>query len=102
MIKETYPSRRNNKLSFVDSKVDPCSNYSLILYDPTRHADYYNDSISNEFECESPVWNNGWYRFDGSYTFATSPVFAGQCGSYNPIWINGKNKIPDKVMSTHI
>ncbi|VDI28062.1 Hypothetical predicted protein [Mytilus galloprovincialis] len=78
-----------------DSTVDPCSNYTSIKYDPTRHANY-NGSMHISNECESSSLYRGWYRFDGNYSLATSPVLAGQCGTYNPIWINGSLPTDDK------
>ncbi|XP_076079286.1 uncharacterized protein LOC143049568 [Mytilus galloprovincialis] len=64
---------------------DPCSNYSVIDYDFTRHQDYYDYSYMSE--CDN-FWSGGWYYFEGGYNLSTSPASSGQCGSYNPIWIN--------------
>ncbi|XP_063404512.1 uncharacterized protein LOC134687976 [Mytilus trossulus] len=64
---------------------DPCSNYSVIDYDFTRHQDYYDDTYIHTCDYQ---WSKGWYYFEGGYNLSTTPAKSGQCGSYNPIWIN--------------
>ncbi|VDI75282.1 Hypothetical predicted protein [Mytilus galloprovincialis] len=77
----------------MESNTDPCSNFTTIQYDYTRHQDYY-DYMSN---CDS-FYSNGWYRFEGGYNLSTTPAYPGQCGSYNPIWINGSMPVEDTEM----
>ncbi|VDI28389.1 Hypothetical predicted protein, partial [Mytilus galloprovincialis] len=64
---------------------DPCSNYSVIDYDFTRHQDYYDDTYMHNCDYQ---WPKGWYYFEGGFNLSTTPAKSGQCGSYNPIWIN--------------
>ncbi|CAG2191817.1 unnamed protein product [Mytilus edulis] len=64
---------------------DPCSNYSIIDYDFTRHDDYYDYSYLHN--CDSQL-SEGWFYFEGGYNLSTTPAKSGQCGIYNPIWIN--------------
>ncbi|CAC5380865.1 unnamed protein product [Mytilus coruscus] len=75
---------------FDESNTDPCSNFSTIRYDSTRHQDYY-EYMSN---CDS-FYSNGWYYFEGGYNLSTTPAYPGQCGSYNPIWINESQNTSD-------
>jgi hypothetical protein len=50
----------------------------------------------------------GWYRYNNSLNIPTIPPQRGQCGSWNPIWLNGnvlifnctRNKIG--IPTTHI
>lgn len=68
---------------------DPCSNYSIIEYDFTRHEDFYYHSHMYVSHCDDFV-SGGWNYFEGGYNLSTSPLSSGQCRSYSPIWINGK------------
>ncbi|XP_071133613.1 uncharacterized protein [Mytilus edulis] len=56
---------------------DPCSNYSVIDYDSTRHQDYYNQSYMYMYNCDS-FWSGGWYYFEGGYSLLTIPPLSGQ------------------------
>ena len=57
----------------------------MIEYDSTRHMDYY--KYWGGSNCD--YYSKGWYRFDGDYEPAMSPVGYGQCGSSEPIWMKG-------------
>jgi hypothetical protein len=40
-------------------------------------------------ECETRNITPGWYRYNNSLNIPTIPPRRGQCGSWNPIWLNG-------------
>ena len=41
------------------------------------------------YGCESYSYSDGWYRFEGDYQPAMTPVGNGQCGTSEPIWMKG-------------
>ena len=46
-------------------------------------------STEESGECESSQLTEGWYRYDNIQYMTTNPPQAGQCGSWNPIWLRG-------------
>lgn len=53
--------------------------------------DYYHPMGMN-YNCESSSLGYGWYRMEGDYRPAMTPVGEGQCGSSEPIWMKGIGK----------
>ncbi|XP_076077907.1 uncharacterized protein LOC143048236 [Mytilus galloprovincialis] len=86
-LKPTYYDMNSCAKYCMEYTSDPCSNYSVIDYDSTRHQDYYNQSNMYMYNCDS-FWSGGWYYFEGGYNLLTIPPLSGQCGSHYPIWIN--------------
>ena len=73
-------------LNILEQDIDPCSNFTIIDYDESRHADNVTDYMYM-YSCD---WlNDGWYKFEGDYKPQNKPLGPNHCGYYNPIWMKG-------------
>ena len=57
-----------------------------MAYDNTTHGDYYDPHSTSECMYS---YSEGWFRMEGDYNLASSPVVPGQCGSSQPVWMKG-------------
>ena len=54
----------------------------------TRTVGFNSPWLIND-DCESMRVTAGWYRYSNSLNIPTVPPEYGQCGSWNPIWLDG-------------
>ena len=68
----------------------PCVFHTVEADNFTRTFEYTLDYYEYG-DCESMYVVPAWYRYENDKDIPTQPATPGQCGSWNPIWLNGKS-----------